>query len=242
LSAPSTVNIATTLFSRCLENELKPDRLQFTKFLYLVDYCNYRFKGEQATDIEWVFFHYGPWAFEMPNIMNAVMDVYPVGWEDRTEEFGGHMPRFDPIKDKLGLTIENIITRVINAFKDRTTNDVIEWCYQQTEPMRNAHRGEKLNFETIAISREMPVFFPKPTTWDMPKVPQDLLEKRRAFRAKRLSKRKEYLEYKKNLESSNYMEGMQVLEERNSAEIPDLSNACVTWDEGVVKALGEKDD
>lgn len=173
--------------------------------------------------------------------MNSVMNIFPVGWEDRTEEYGGYMPRFDPIRDKLGLNLENIITRVIKAFKDRTTNDVIEWCYKQTEPMRSAHRGERLDFTTIEINKEMPEFFPKPTTWEMPKVPDDLLEKRRAFRAQRLSKRKDYLEYKKNLESSNYREGMGVLEERNSAEIPDLSQACVTWDDKVVRALGNED-
>lgn len=220
---------------------MKPDKLQFTKFLYLIDYCNYKFKGEQATDIDWVFFHYGPWAFEMPNIMNEVMDVFPVGWQDRTEEYGGYMPRFDPVKEKLGLTLENIITRVIKSFKDRTTNDVIEWCYKQTEPMRNAHRGEHLNFTIIEVNQEMPIFFPKPTTWDMPKVPEELLEKRRAFRAQRLARRKGYREYKQNLESASYREGMRVLEERNTAEIPDLSRARITWNEEVVQALGEED-
>ncbi len=112
-------------------------------------------------------------------------------------------------------------------------DDIIEWCYKQTEPMRNAHRGEHLNFKTIEVNQEMPEFFPQPTTWDMPKVPEALLEKRRAFRAQRLAKRKEYMEYKNNLESPSYQEGMRVLEERNTAEIPDLSRTRITWNEEV---------
>ena len=65
----------------------------------------------------------------------------------------------------------------------------------------------------------MPDFFPKPKTWDMPKVPQALLEKRKAFKALRMSKRKEYLEYKRNLASLSYSEGMRVLAERNANKV-----------------------
>jgi hypothetical protein len=242
LQSPDTVKIAQTLFSRCLESELKPNRLEFTKFLYLIDYCYFRFKGEKATDIDWVFYHYGPWAFEMPSLMEQVMQVFPVGWEDRTEEYGGYMPRFDPIEERLGMSLEGIISRIINAFKSRSTNDTVEWCYKHTEPMQAAKRGDHLQFDTIEVTREIPEFFPKPATWDMPKVPAALMEKRAAFKAKRLSRQKKYQDYKANLESPVYKEAMSQLEAMNTAKIPDLSKARVTWDEETVNALAEEDE
>lgn len=238
----STVLIAQTLFSRCLENELKPDKLQFTKFLYLIDYCNYRFRGEKATDIDWLFFHYGPWASEMPNIMQEVMDRFPVGWVDRTEEYEGYMPRFDPVRERLDFTLEGIVSRVVQAFKSRTTNDVIEWCYKQTEPMRAANRGEHLDFNAITVNKEMPEFFPKPKTWDMPQSPARLLAKRNEHKERMRKLRPKFAQYKENLESPVYVEAMAILADNNRAEMPNLDNAEITWDREVVDSLSCNDE
>ena len=76
----------------------------------------------------------------------------------------------------------------------------------------------------------------------MPKIPQELLAKREALKASIATKRKKYLEYKRNFEDPVYAEGMSVLAERNATEIPDLSKADIYWDEDVVKSLGEEDD
>lgn len=241
MPSPDTVNLAQTLYSRCLENDLKPDKLQFTKLLYLIDYCRYSLKGEKVTDIQWIFYHYGPWAYEMPNIMDGVMERYPFGWEDRSEEYGGHMPRFDPA-EKLERSIEVLISKVVNAFRLKDTNTIIEWCYKQTEPMRAATRGDVLDFSTIEVTREMPDFFPGPKTWEMPKVPDSIEAKKKEFRERMRKKKAQYQRWKENLSAPEYLEAMQIVAQENKADIPDLSKAKVSLDKDVVDELAKLKD
>lgn len=239
------LKLAKILYSRCLENELKPDKLQFTKFLYLIDYCHQVYRGSRVTSIEWIFFHYGPWSFSMPAVMDGVMAEFPFGWRDRTEEFEGRMPSFDPIGDRLGLTLEGIIIRIIKAFKDKDTNAVIEWCYKQTEPMLRASRGDRLDFSLVPCRGELPEFFPTAQTWEMPKIPAHILEKSASLRARiaaNAAARERYLRFKRNLSSDTYAEGIQVMLENNTAIIPKMDGATVTWDKSVVDALREKDE
>ena len=56
--------IAQTLFSRCVEADHIPGKVRFTKYLYLLDYFYWHFRGCKATDINWKFYHFGPWAPE----------------------------------------------------------------------------------------------------------------------------------------------------------------------------------
>lgn len=226
MPSPDTVNIARVLYSRCLECEFKPDKLQFTKLLYILDYCRYSLKKEKATDIKWIFYHYGPWAFEMPSIMDAVMEQYPFGWTDRSEEFEGRMPSFDPA-DKLSFPIETLIGKIINSFRLKDTNSIIEWCYKQTEPMRVAKRGDTLDFTTIPATGEMPTFFLPSQTWTMPKVSGAIEAKKAAFRVRLREKKAQYQQWKDEMCAPEYLAAMQMLSSKNQADMPDLSKVNI---------------
>lgn len=155
---PSRQEIATALFARCLEHDHKPGKLQFTKYLYLVDYCYWRFKGRPASDIPWVFYHYGPWSPAAEECMAALADDYGFSW--REEE--AFVPRFVRLEEpvRLDLTLESIIKRILSAFKDREPMVVVEYTYSQTEPMLKARRGEPLDFASIPVDQTMPEFMP----------------------------------------------------------------------------------
>lgn len=236
-----TVQLVETLFSRCLENDLHPDKLQFTKFLYLVDYCLYAYQKKRATDIDWLFFHYGPWAPEMNDAWEVIWNRFRLGMVDRSDEYGGRMPQFDRVNESLGMTLEGIIKRILSAFSSRSTNDVIEWCYKCTEPMKEAKRGDTLDFTKIQTG-ELPEFYPKAKTWDMPKIPAHILERRQAHKDRLARTRSQYLEFKRNMEDPVYEEAMNVLAHNNSAEIPNMDNAVVTWDREVVDLMGKREE
>lgn len=55
---------------RVREEEGVPAKTRLVKLLYLVDLLNVRDRGEQATGFEWIFYHYGPYAFGI----DAVID------------------------------------------------------------------------------------------------------------------------------------------------------------------------
>lgn len=206
-----------------------------------MDYCRYSMNGNRATDIDWIFFHYGPWAYAMPDLMEAVMDYYPFGWQDRSEEFGDRMPSFDPA-EKLEFPVEQLMSKIINAFRMKDTNTLIEWCYKQTEPMLNAKRGDPLDFSKIEITGNMPEFFPTQTTSTMPQIPAAVAAKRDQFRARLRNRQEQYRQWKDDLASPEYMEALRLVAEENEAYIPDLSKTRVFLTKEAVDELGKGDD
>jgi hypothetical protein len=156
---PSRQEIATALFARCLEHDHKPGKVQFTKYLYLVDYCYWRLKGRLASDIPWMFYHFGPWSPAAEECMAALADDYGFSWREEESFVLRFASRLEePVR--LDLTLEAIIKRILSAFKDREPMVVVEYTYSQTEPMLNARRGEQLDFASVPVDQTMPEFVP----------------------------------------------------------------------------------
>ncbi len=154
----TTQQIADALFAKCLQAGHKPGKVQFTKYLYLLDYCHYRFTGQQATNIAWQFYHYGPWSPDAEACMSHLAATYGFSW--REDEFTLTRVFEDLQVPKLGLTLDSVITKILGFFKNRDVDDLLEFAYNQTEPMLSAKRGEPLNFTIIPVDKTMPIFTP----------------------------------------------------------------------------------
>lgn len=179
----STRQIAEVLWARCLEQDHKPGRVQFTKYLYLVDYCLWRFEGCQATDARWIFHHYGPWATEVAGAMDDLAESYGFSWGEE-EETVFRFVRVDEPPSRLSLGLEGIIGQILRAFRNTDLNRLLEFAYSQTEPMLRAKRGDALDFATIPVSRTMPEFSPPKSEKKAFSVPPERAERIARFRAK----------------------------------------------------------
>jgi hypothetical protein len=166
-----TAKIALILYSRCLEAGKWPDRIEFTKYLYLLDWAATKLTGAPATEIQWKFYHYGPWSEDLIPVMALTQDHFRLGWVDYSPE-DRDVPWFDAIPDKLDLNLESIIRKILTAFAKRDVSVLVDFCYRLTEPMRHAKRGALLDFKTIVVTRESPVFFPPTVTLPMPQLSQ----------------------------------------------------------------------
>jgi hypothetical protein len=155
----STREIAEVLWTRCLEADHKPGRVQFTKYLYLIDYSHWRFHGQQATDAHWVFYHYGPWAAEAHAAMNEIAAAYGFSWGEEEETVLRFVRVEEPPPRQLA-GMEGIIQHILRAFKDRDLNQLLNFAYGQTEPMLAAKRGEALDFSLVPVDKTMPIFSP----------------------------------------------------------------------------------
>lgn len=240
MPSKDTVKLAQTLYSRCIEHELKPDRLQFTKLLYLLDYCHCTLKGEKVSDIDWIFYHYGPYAMEMPQIMDAVMNRYPYGWVDRSEEYGGRMPSIDlaePLESKVA---EQILSKLINTFRNRDTSSIVECCYHRTEPMLAAQRGDRLDFTTVR-TQGFPDFFPKMQATEMPSIPARFASRRAEFKERMRSEEAKFRRWEEKLSSPAYQTAKEVMAEELGGSIPDMNNSTIEWDSDVIEELGKYD-
>lgn len=219
---PSCKEIATVLFARCLEHDHKPGKVQFTKYLYLVDYCYWRLKGHKATDIEWIFYHYGPWSPVAEECMGDIATTFGFSWREEEEP----VLRFAHVDEpgNLGLTLESIIKRILTFFKDHEPMVVVEFAYSQTEPMLRAKRGEVLEFSTIPIDQALPEFTParvKPVPFALSARMQ---ERMAAMQAKASKLRQQAIERQHFRESSDYRAALQLLtaETHSSDALPPL--------------------
>jgi hypothetical protein len=237
----NTIRLGAILFSRSLEAGHWPDKIQFTKYLYLLDYCYWRFHGQQLTDIRWIFYHYGPWSADAATVMDSVQSHFQLGWRDlaAADENEREFQGFDPITDKLGPGIEGMIQKILGVFKHRDVTDLIDWCYTQTEPMLAARRGNALDFSAVPVVREMPVFYPQMTVRAMPQLNEISETRIAAYRAKASKLREKARQWRTVMQTPTYVEAMALLAEQRQSDLPALHGKKVMLDDSSVAALNE---
>ncbi len=64
-SDPDMSGLISYVVARALDRGVTPNRTKLVKLLYLIDVDRVRSRQEPLTGYEWVFFHYGPYAFEL---------------------------------------------------------------------------------------------------------------------------------------------------------------------------------
>jgi hypothetical protein len=222
---PSDLQIARSLLAACLEADHKPGKVQFTKYLYLLDYCHRRFTGHKATSLPWRFYHYGPWCEEAEDCMAQLASDYGFHWRETEASF---IHSVEVPQHRLDINTKSIITQIVGQFKDRELNVLLEVAYSQTEPMVRAKRGDVLDFSCIPVDKRMPVFFPNPpqpaTSY---RLHPERLKKMKAFRA-RAEKLKEKARQRMAFrESESYQQAACMLKEEFNApdRLPEMGGS-----------------
>lgn len=211
---PSDLQIAQSLLAACVGAGHKPGKVQFTKYLYLLDYCYWRYTGRKATSLPWKFYHYGPWCEQVEVCMADLATQYRFQW--REEEFS-FINSVEVPTHKLDITTSSLINHLIGAFKDRELNTLLEVAYSQTEPMIAGRRGDILDFSGVPVDGKLPMFFPAPPRKaEVFQLHPERVKKIEAFRAraeKFKEKAKERMAYR---ESASYQKAAAMLNEEFS--------------------------
>jgi hypothetical protein len=207
----TNAEIAEALLATCLSADHKPGKVQFTKYLYLLDYCHWHLTGRKATEFAWRFYHYGPWCEEVETCMAGLAERYQFGWR---EEEAAIVRSVQVAMPRLDITIRSLIERIVEMFKNRDLNVLLETAYSQTEPMVRAQRGDALDLSVVPVDRELPNFFPAATA---PATDFQIHPKRReemeAFRAKATALREKARERMAYRESESYQKALSLVAE-----------------------------
>lgn len=232
---PSRQDIAVTLFARCLEHGHKPGKVQFTKYLYLVDYCHWRLRGSTATGIEWLFYHYGPWSPAAEESMAGLAASLGFSWREEEEPVLHYVRVEEPTS--LGPTLEAIIRRIVSFFKDQEPMVVVEFAYSQTEPMLHAKRGDVLDFTAVPVDHSMPEFASARAKTTPFTLATRIQERMAAMQAKAGKLRQKATERQRYRESAEYRTAMQMLtaDTHFAGSIPEMRGQM---DRGVLDDLG----
>jgi len=208
---PASLEIAEALLAACLHADHKPGKIQFTKYLYLLDYCHWHFTGSKATSLAWKFYHFGPWCEEAETCLATLSNRYAFGWR---EEEAVILRSVEVATPPVGLTTKSLIEKIVAQFKDRDFNVLLDVTYSQTEPMVKAQRGDLLDFSTVPVTRTMPEFFPEPVpTSATYQVHPERLQKMEAFRARAETLKEKAKQRMQFRESEDYQQALGMVAE-----------------------------
>jgi hypothetical protein len=132
----------------------RPSTIQLVKFLYLIDIEHQRALRRTLTGFRWVYYHFGPYAFELPRLMSGIgyqLDVETFtsnGHEGRALEVNHDVP----FPSGMGAAAQSIVDRIIKIWASVETKDILDHVYFETEPMIDAQRGDELDFGTVQPS------------------------------------------------------------------------------------------
>lgn len=128
------------------KNELSDARL--TKLVYLTDWFHSVYTGKQATDIIWVFNHYGPY---VDDVFRVAQDNPDFEITDARNYYGDNKSIIVYHGDYVHLDkkTENIIQLVIDKTKNMYFNEFINYVYS-TYPIKNNNRYAILDLRKIA--------------------------------------------------------------------------------------------
>ena len=220
-----TQNILLSILSEAENKNLFVGKTQLVKYLYLTEVEHYRENGTRLTDLEWKFYHYGPYAFELETILEEKIFKHEE-IKISTEKSFNKFTVAEPTKhynDLVDVKTSLIIKRIIRMWGDKPLQDLLDYVYFETEPMQIVdRRGQRLDFSTIKKD-ESSAIIPLKASKDA--------EKRIAVLRGRFSKRlSELSEIRPVGEpyTEEYKQALEAWEEEEKVEPRDISKIQVT--------------
>ncbi len=120
--------------------------IQLTKFLYLADLYSVKWTGKQLTDLDWYYYHHGPWHDDITDALRQ-MEGFVVCVEEKGKtKLIRCGPTLEP-PEKLGLPkslllmLENIRRRWAGA-DSQLINELLKYVYA-TAPMQAVKGHER---------------------------------------------------------------------------------------------------
>lgn len=144
------LNIFKEILKQAREEGYSVGITQLVKFLYLLEVEYYRFYQQRLTNLEWKFFHYGPYAPEIEEILKSPdIDQEEIDISDE-RIFRKLLVAKDRYKKyTTEPEVIRLITRIVNEWGGADLRSLLDYVYFETEPMQDVKRREVLDFSEI---------------------------------------------------------------------------------------------
>lgn len=120
-------------------NNYWPSRTKLIKLAYLAEIFYKRQTGKRLTDSKWIFWKYGPYLMEYPDLLSSNAFVKAEDDDFQPVEVDReYSPPYIEVDEKTA------ISKAMD-FADEDLNDLLDFVYFDTEPMMNvSSRGKNL--------------------------------------------------------------------------------------------------
>lgn len=141
---PDLRSLIAYLVARSREREVTLNSTKLVKLLYLIDVERVKSRQDPVTGLRWMFFHYGPYALELPETLDAME-----GAQISTRRWGDsalYQAAADaPTGDDWPRSTRSLVDRVLQRFAPMELNELLDHVYFHTGPMVDAARGQPLD-------------------------------------------------------------------------------------------------
>ena len=150
INKEKVLNIFKEILKQAREEGYSVGITKLIKLLYLIEVEYYRIYQKRLTDLEWKFFHYGPYAPEIEEILRSPdIDQEEIDISDE-RIFRKLLVVRDSYKKYTGESeVLRLITRIVNEWGGADLRSLLDYVYFETEPMQDVKRGVTLDFSEI---------------------------------------------------------------------------------------------
>jgi hypothetical protein len=151
-------NLIPAIVTWIADHDSFATKTKLLKLLYLFDVEYYRQHRCTFTGFEWKFFHLGPWAAEYDPALSGLL-AHGILFEQRSKSseydtaFYKSAERVETRHAFVNVKDESILLEVLKRWGTRTTGEILNYVYFQTEPMVAGIRNEPLDFSLIPTQR-----------------------------------------------------------------------------------------
>ncbi len=136
--------------------EAQISTIRLVKLLYLIDLDHYIRYKKTLTEIDWVYYHYGPYFFALDDILRSASIDLDAREIETTSGKGFTFRIFDEqdISKLVEYATEQQINRIIKKWALEDTREILDFVYN-TLPIKNGKRDDALDFSLALQHQEI---------------------------------------------------------------------------------------
>lgn len=179
---PDLRSLIAYIVARARDRDVTLNQTKLVKLLYLIDVERAASARPSLTGLRWVFFHYGPYALELPETLEKMEGSEVIVGQWQGAKLYRAAPNAPTGEDWPSGT-RSLVDSVLKRYAGMELNELLDFVYFHTAPMRGAVRGEPLD---MTQARANPPRRPQPPL-GAPSLPEGAQERLEAWRARRRS-------------------------------------------------------
>jgi hypothetical protein len=177
---PDLRSLIAYLVAGALDKGVTLNQTKLVKLLYLIDVERAASGRSLLTGLRWVFYHYGPYALELPETLEPMegREIVVDQWNDA--KLYRAAPGA-PSAEEWPPGTRRMVDDVIRRYASLELNELLDLVYFHTAPMRGAVRGEPLD---MTRARTDPPKRPQPPL-AAPSLPENARERLESWKERR---------------------------------------------------------
>lgn len=160
--------VTTYIINQVQERGASPIKTQLMKLLYLLDLEFCRRYSRVLTELQWIYYHHGPYSAQLDRILGTLPDIEESEFVSRAGRRGyaykstADVDRNEQeLIDVFGYAAKSVLDHILDRWALEDLWVLLDYVYFETEPMQDAHRGEPLDFSKVIPAEARMLALPK---------------------------------------------------------------------------------